>query len=271
MDSSKTQRCVIPLVIVEDAAKSTRGDFRTMVDHNVERLVRAVEHSEHGSQVRLLTVHYHDEITVKSHFAPLRDILPCGLELSECRGTARTGGAMLFAMEELQRQREAWKAEKTGFTRAVFLLLTDDRPVDWPQELEAELEEDYRKAARRVRALAAEGQHSVAGCALSQLRMIRCNEKKLRELCERIFAVQQLPDGVEHMEEGFSQVVSWVKAEIADAWAARPRMEEPEPREEASDRRPEWEREEYEPGPAPAADDPIRRFLGILDEGKNST
>ena len=84
MDHSRSHRCVIPLVVIEDAAKSTRGDFRTMVDHNVERLVGAIERSKYGSHVRLLTVHYHDEIAVKSQFAPLRDIRPGALELADC-------------------------------------------------------------------------------------------------------------------------------------------------------------------------------------------
>ena len=278
MDSSNKRKCVIPLVIIEDSGKSHRDyDFRAMVDHNVERLVRAIENSEHGSQVRLLSVHYNDETSVKSQFAPVRNIRSGALNLAECKGTAQTGKAMLFAMDEMQRQREAWKAENTDFTRAVFLLLTDDRPVDWPLEQREDMEAAYQKAALRVRALEAEGQHTIAGCALSQLRMIRCNEKKLQEMCKETFVVRQMPDGMEHMEEGFSDVIAWVKHAIANAWADRPRPERVKPRPEpAPEPTPEPAPEpapgpapEPKPGPAPgpAPDDPILRFLGILDEG----
>ena len=271
MDHSGSRQCVIPLVVIEDAAKSTRGDFRTMVDHNVERLVRAVEGSEHGSRVRLLTVHYHDEIAVKSRFAPLQDIRPGALELTDCKGTAATGKAVLFALDEVKRQCEQWREEKTLHTRPVFLLLTDDRPVDWPAEQVQQMEADYQKAALRVRAWEKEGELAIAGCALSQLRMIRCKKEKLQELCKKTFEVRQMPDGVEHMEEGFADVISWVKGELGAAWDDRPRPGERRPprEDEGSDQRPEWDREQQKPGPAP--DDPIRRFLGILNEGKNGS
>lgn len=265
LDSSNKRNCVIPLVILEDAGKSHRDyDFRTMVDHNVARLVRNIKNSEHGRQVRLLNIHYNEETSVKSRFAPLESIRSGELNLTDWKDTAQTGKAMLFAMDEMQRQREAWKAENTDFTRAVFLLLTDDRVTDWPLEQRAVIEENYQKAARRVRALEAEGQHTIAGCALNQLRIIRCNREKLQEMCGKTFVVQQEPEGVENMERGFSDVIAWVKKSLADAWADRPRPEQPKPRPERTKPRPQ---PDPKPAPGSASDDPIRRFLGILDEG----
>ena len=276
MDHSRSHRCVIPLVVIEDAAKSTRGDFRTMVDHNVERLVGAIERSKYGSHVRLLTVHYHDEIAVKRQFAPLRDIRPGALELADCRGTAATGKAILFALDEVKRQYKQWEGEKTLHTRPIFLLLTDDRPVDCPAEQVQEMEADYQKAVRRVRSWEQEGELTMAGCALSQLRLIRCNKGKLQELCGKTFEVRQMPDGVEHMEEGFASVISWVEMAITDAWNDRPRPEERRPprNDEGSDKRPEWAKEDsrmHDPAPGPAPDDPIRRFMGILNEREDAS
>ena len=93
---------------------------------------------------------------------------------------------------------------------------------------------------------------------MQQIRRIRCNKEQLRYMCDRIFDVRQLPDGVENMEEGFEDVLSWVAETLAASW------------ESGDIGYPEEKEEDIRRDPEPADDDPFLRFMGIFDDGEEA-
>lgn len=147
--------CVGLLVDISKSTKDVRGDIQTMLCDTVQQMQGTLLLQ---NMVRLIVVCFNHTTHVLVN-EDLEAVTKEMLRLPEPNGATDTGGAILYMLQLMDKQKQKWKEEeKVAYLQPLLFLFTDGYPYAGtiPGEPQEQLEARQRKIAANYQAAAKE-------------------------------------------------------------------------------------------------------------------